>query len=378
MPRGNQLLEETQLDGVVTDGFDLLDWEYSQEDHSQGKKRRKSRLHDLYKEPEEPNEPDPMYDRESKTHMNGETSLKQQPIDDVADGKIKKLTKREQRRLKAALKSRQKTKGKSKNDISDYDRPSDPVKVKILNRIYSEIMTLSKHLKNDEKLVQFFDVSIYKEDLDNLKDDEWLNDNNISFVYEYLERYLLHKYPKLVSDSIFLVRPSMVYLLANFPNPPELKGVLPPLESPTARFIILPINDNDDVEAVESGSHWSLVVISLLDKTAYIYDTLERSNEKEAKEVIDKVSKYLNNGTKFNIRIIENTPQQINGSDCGIMVSQLTGFLLSRLLDLDHLKEHYMDFKMDNISISAVDGRIFVLGSILNVLKHKLLSDNEL
>lgn len=341
LPKGG-LQQYSNKEELLTDGFDQLDWDF--DGFFRGGNVE-------------------MYIEESDSHLNHE-------VDEPIDPSL--MSRKQQRQLRIRnnkKKDKKVKKGRNKNDIIDYNQPSDPIKVNQLNKIYLQISKLIKN-SNDEKIVQFFDVSIYKQDLINLKDDEWLNDNNLSFVYEYFERYLLDKRTKLISNAILLLRPSMSFLLGNFPNPIELKGVIPSLENNQVKFIFLPINDNDDVEAVESGSHWSLVVVSILEKTAYIYDTLERSNEKEALNLIKKVSAYLNN-LKFNIQIMD-TPQQINGSDCGIMACQLSGILLSRLLNLNNLNSNFMSFNVENVKISAIDGRIFVLGSILNVLKHKL------
>lgn len=344
---------------VVTNGFNFFSWDndelqqYSKPNHPGS---------EYIDDEERQGTPDSIYEDEPKMHMNHEMNegiVKRKQSDESSESKKKSKKKEKGKRRK-----------KQKNsDSDDFYIPSDANKIKILNSLHKQILhSISDHkIKDDEKILQFFDISIYKEDLDNLKDDEWLNDNNISFIYEYLERYQLNNFDKLVSNSIILLRPSMVYLLANHPSPKELKGVLPSLE--TSKFIFLPVNDNDDVEDACAGSHWSLVVISLLDKTALIYDTLERANESEAKHVISQLAKYL--GFNFQIRIIEKTPQQINGSDCGIMAGQITGFLLSRLLNLKYLEDHFIDMDLNNVEISAIDGRIFIMGTLLNLIKHK-------
>jgi hypothetical protein len=66
----------------------------------------------------------------------------------------------------------------------------------------------------------------------------------------------------------------MAYLLLHTEGDPAfLEEVLPPLKS--ARFIFLPINDNPDVEAIAGGWHWSLLVVSMLDRKAFNYLDLD-------------------------------------------------------------------------------------------------------
>lgn len=335
---------------LLTDGFDGFDWDGEEYDHELGTDDRD------------------MYNDESThalAHKN-DGELSRTSISPEPKGRTKKKLTRHQQKL-ADRKENKNKKNKRKGNASDV--ASDARKVSILAKMYKDTMAQSGKKNLDDKLFQFFDVSIYAEDLYNLKDDEWLSDNNISFMYELLERYQLFKYDTLVKDSILLVRPSMCYLLAQTPQPQQLKGVIPPLES--AKFLFLPVNDSDDVEAVGAGSHWSLVVISLLDRLALIYDSMDSANDVESRQVVDQVEKYLGNGTRLEIMSMA-TPQQLNGSDCGVIVSQITGVLTSRLLQLEHLKTHCVDFGLEGVGISAIDGRIFMMGTMRNVMRHKL------
>jgi sentrin-specific protease 8 len=352
---------------VITDGFDHFNWEHEQ--------TKPNNFYELFRDADnEPMKSEELYDNESKVALNhkrsGELKTNAETDEESSPKAKKKRIPKNQR--KQERKREKKVKGckKDKNLQHNFEHvASDAQKVRILNQLYKAIVSLSKKKKMDDKIFQFFDVSIYGEDLLNLKDDEWLSDNNISFIYEYLERYQLSKFDSLVSNAIQLVRPSMVYLLAQTPEPQQLIGVIPAIEN--GKFLFLPVNDNDDVEAVGAGSHWSLVVISMLEKIAFVYDSMERANEQEAKDVITKVEKYLSDGTKFQIRIMK-TPQQLNGSDCGVIVSQITAFLTSRLLGFKYLKDHYVNLDLQQVKISAIDGRIFMMGTLLNVLRYKM------
>ncbi|ODQ78535.1 hypothetical protein BABINDRAFT_20337, partial [Babjeviella inositovora NRRL Y-12698] len=219
----------------------------------------------------------------------------------------------------------------------------------------------------DDKILQFEGVSIYKDDVSNLRDDEWLNDNDISFVYELLEAYQLTKLSRKMArraygkpanpHTILLLRPSMVFLLAQSRGDEValLKGVLPPLEK--ADFIFLPVNDNSDPELVEGGSHWSLIVISILDDKAFVIDTLDAANHREARHIVKQVGYYLGNPS-IDIEELK-VPQQINGSDCGILVSQISAILAGKLVNAKD--DHTIDFTMKQYGISAIDGRIWVM-----------------
>lgn len=163
----------------------------------------------------------------------------------------------------------------------------------------------------------------------------WLNDNNISFIYEYLERtYMSGAARPDGSDGpesvppIMLLRPSMAYLLMNSPDAAALKGVIPPLEQ--AKYVFLPINDNPDVNQVEGGAHWSLLVLDVAQKRALYYDTLQNTNYEYAHKTTRSIARYLNETLQLTV---EEAPQQANGSDCGILVCEMTAVLVRRLLE---------------------------------------------
>lgn len=73
--------------------------------------------------------------------------------------------------------------------------------------------------------LEYYDVCLRQEDIDNRKPDrtvhdkmliaivrpgEWLNDSNIEFFYEWMER---EKLPKTEPQKIFLLRPSIGYCM---------------------------------------------------------------------------------------------------------------------------------------------------------------------
>ncbi|PQE12677.1 hypothetical protein CJF30_00002533 [Rutstroemia sp. NJR-2017a BBW] len=135
-------------------------------------------------------------------------------------------------------------------------------------------------------------LSLTKEDVDTLKGD-WLTDNTIAFWEEYLENETLKKYP---SSNIVLLRPSMAFMLMQTPNPLDLKQALPDFSKTT--HIFLPINDNRNVSVAEGGSHWSLLLVSVVDGVAFHYDSLSPSNWNEAEEMLRIIEGYRKEGER--------------------------------------------------------------------------------
>ncbi|KAI6873692.1 cysteine proteinase [Hortaea werneckii] len=165
-------------------------------------------------------------------------------------------------------------------------------------------------LSPDDAYLSYYDVRLTREDVDCIKDD-WLTDNAIAFWEEYLEREKLGAYPKA---NIVLLRPSMAFLLLNTKDPLSLKSALPSFEKTT--HIFLPVNDCRDVETAEGGSHWSLLLVSVIDGVAFHYDSLSPSNMQEAKLIAHRISQLLGKPLKF--INLDDSPQQENSMDCGV------------------------------------------------------------
>ena len=95
--------------------------------------------------------------------------------------------------------------------------------------------------------------------------------------------------------------------------------------------IFLPVTDSDDVEHAESGSHWSLLLVSVVDGLSFHYDSLPPGNADEAVLATQKLSVLLNKPLRF--INLSDSPEQENGSDCGVFVClNMRHLLMKRLL----------------------------------------------
>ncbi|SMR55445.1 unnamed protein product [Zymoseptoria tritici ST99CH_1A5] len=182
------------------------------------------------------------------------------------------------------------------------------------------------NLSPDDPYLSYHDVRLTREDVDSIRQDDWLTDNAICFWEEYLEREKLSGYPKA---HIVLLRPSMSFMLQNTQDPLSLKSALPDFTKTT--HVFLPINDCRRVDVAEGGSHWSLLLVSIVDGVAFHYDSLSPSNYHHAKLVAHRISTLLGKPLRF--INLEDSPQQDNSMDCGVYVCLLMQhLLLSKLL----------------------------------------------
>lgn len=141
-------------------------------------------------------------------------------------------------------------------------------------------------------------------------------------------------------------------MLIQTQDPLTLKDALPSFKHST--HIFLPINDCRSPNEAEGGSHWSLLVVSILDGVAFHYDSLRSSNRAFAAVAVHKLGILLGKPLRF--LDLEDAPQQENGSDCGVFVClEIKVLLLNRLLSANANMKIGMNLRSSEID--ATRGR---------------------
>ncbi|PWW75203.1 cysteine proteinase [Tuber magnatum] len=148
----------------------------------------------------------------------------------------------------------------------------------------------------------------------------------------------------------------MVFLLKNTKDPLTLESALPDVKK--ASHIFLPINDCRNPSIAEGGTHWSLLVVGVSDRVAFHYDSLSPANCGEAREVSKKLGVLL--GFPLQFSDLEDTPQQDNGSDCGVHVCwAMKHLLVKRLLAVEREKEVQMSLRGKRVDATGYRKEMF-------------------
>lgn len=151
----------------------------------------------------------------------------------------------------------------------------------------------------------------------------------------------------------------MAFMLMQTPDPLSLKEALPNFSKTT--HIFLPINDARNVSVAEGGSHWSLLLVSVIDGVAFHYDSMTPSNFNEANLATRKIGQLL--GRQLRFLNLEDSPQQENSSDCGVYVCiQMRHLLLKRLLSANAREK--VSMSMGGKLVDASGGRKEMLRTI--------------
>ncbi|OJJ42917.1 hypothetical protein ASPZODRAFT_154897 [Penicilliopsis zonata CBS 506.65] len=104
----------------------------------------------------------------------------------------------------------------------------------------------------------------------------------------------------------------------------------------------------------EGGTHWSLLLISIVDGIAFHYDSLPPGNHWEAYNATVKVGRLLNRAIRF--VHLSDSPVQENGSDCGVFVCLTMRYLLLKRL-LQTNSDRKVSMSLGHKEINATAGR---------------------
>ena len=117
----------------------------------------------------------------------------------------------------------------------------------------------------------------------------------------------------------------------------------------------------------EGGTHWSLLLISIIDQVAFHYDSLHHSNASHAANACSKIATLL--GRQLRFIELSDSPQQDNGSDCGVYVClEMQYLLINRLLKRDSREQ--VSMSMRDKGLDAAKGRKEILKLIESFRKE--------
>lgn len=165
------------------------------------------------------------------------------------------------------------------------------------------------NIKNDIVL-NFHDSLLRQSDLNLLMGPYWLNDQIISFYFEYLERIIFNN-----ENRLLFISPEVTQCIKIVPET-EINIFLDPLKANEKLFIFFALNNNE-ADSV-GGTHWSLLIFSRPENKFYHYDSMNSFNLLNCQHLIKVLKKALNcvEADFENVKCL----QQTNGYDCGIHV----------------------------------------------------------
>lgn len=298
--------------------------------------------------------------------------------DNTSTSTPKPLTKQEKREAKQLkkinasrrrkLKREQELDNKGESKFPDFKPYLAKQELKAL--FSSIVKRTCQNSEADAKILQYHSIALYKSDLEHILPGEWLNDNNISLIYELIIQIFI-KHGRKFSNQIQLLFPSLIQLLMHFPD--DVESLLPVDELKSLKLIFLPINFIDemdvDLEDANNGDHWSLGVLSLLDNTLYVYDSMQIDDDEISEIQLKKLVQKLQSCNtivhgKLKVRHLK-CDQQQNFDDCGVYVIMITCYLINQLLHQDE-----MSLDISRVKFNPLDARLHIMKLISRLIKE--------
>ncbi|KAG2565844.1 hypothetical protein PVAP13_7NG145900 [Panicum virgatum] len=149
--------------------------------------------------------------------------------------------------------------------------------------------------------------------LRSLEGKQWLFEEVIHFVYSEMSSKF-----QSIEDLLF-VPPNVAHALTNLQEDSNPLHILDPGNH---NLLLFPVNNSENNDLVDSGNHWSLVVLRI-DKAhntcSFVHhDSILNMNQGAAKRLVGNLKLFF---PTFDSTYLEaETPQQANGYDCGLYV----------------------------------------------------------
>jgi len=171
-------------------------------------------------------------------------------------------------------------------------------------------------------VLSYHDTLLRNSDIALLADGQWLNDNIISFWFEYLENELYRD----VASQITFLTPQVAHLIKSATEhrslAQDVEMILESMNLSCKKLVLLPINNQSTSAMQIGGSHWSLLVFDLDKHCFNHFDSSSGSgNRHHAEQVANIVKPFTSLTQELKVSVLE-TPcsQQKNGYDCGVHV----------------------------------------------------------
>ncbi|XP_041781416.1 sentrin-specific protease 8 [Anopheles merus] len=170
---------------------------------------------------------------------------------------------------------------------------------------------MSSHHRHDEVALSYHESCLRLSDVDLLKGPYWLNDQIISFYFEYLEKHIFEN-----EHDLLFVSPEVTQCIRMVAQD-EVGIFLEPLRAQQRAFVFFALNDNQAADRA-GGSHWSLLVFSRPEQAFYHFDSSRNANAEYARQLVAVLKRALH--CPDALLRTGDCLQQSNGYDCGVHV----------------------------------------------------------
>ncbi|BBN17309.1 sentrin-specific protease 8 [Marchantia polymorpha subsp. ruderalis] len=182
---------------------------------------------------------------------------------------------------------------------------------------------------SDQRVLSYGDVLLRVSDVSLLDGPHYLNDHIIEFFFNYLDRQFCsftgcHENE---TSPLLLVGPTLTFWLLHCPDSEGLLATIQPMSLHEREMVIFAVNNNEDVETAEGGTHWTLLMYNRQRNTFEHFDSMAGTNWKQARDLVHIIKPFMGPVAASAKFIEQATPQQENNYDCGVYVMAIAQVL---------------------------------------------------
>ena len=202
-----------------------------------------------------------------------------------------------------------------------------------------DISDKAKNVNVSEKcLISCGGANLNQVDIESLEGKGLVTDEIILFFMQAILEYMKSQ----IGDKVSVVGPNVAYLIQKELDKRVIDSQKKEINQNDHDWVIYPINDKDDPEKGDGGSHWCLIVYNRSDNLFLYFDPIKGMNAKNAKalhlNIIDDNSYQSHDNAgrlcHYLPPLVEvNCQRQTNGYDCGIFIMMYMATIMKNIVN---------------------------------------------
>ena len=191
---------------------------------------------------------------------------------------------------------------------------------------------------NEKSLISCGGANLHQADIESLEDKGLVTDEIILFFMQAILEYMKSQ----IGDKVSVVGPNVAYLIQKQHDKREIESQKKGINLKEHDWVFYPINDKNDPEKGDGGTHWCLMVYNRSDNLYLYFDPIKGMNVKNAKalhlNIIDVNSYQSHDNTgrlcHYLPPLVEvNCQRQTNSFDCGTFIMMYMATIMKNIVN---------------------------------------------
>jgi Ulp1 family protease len=130
--------------------------------------------------------------------------------------------------------------------------------------------------------------NLYDSDVSLLKGSNWLNDNVITFAFEYLSH-------KQFADSkkVNFIDAGSSFIIMHEKDMEDLQDTVEGCRISADKYLFFPVSDKNPYSDVPGGGHWALLMFDCEKKKFYYIDSARTMNIRNGRQLAEQVARFV-------------------------------------------------------------------------------------